>query len=162
MSSVFGKNGKGFLAQSGAALFSLFSITCQSLRKPASCLLGFHTLVLSLSDVRTPLNYLIEFNGTHLWASFKLWHSSNDKEKKDWLVGEDVQTLKTCCRETWAFSAVSQFGTVSRKRFKKTKKNKESEIKWKILLFKILWKYAFLKFQSYPVYPPHAFQRPVN
>lgn len=48
------------------------SITCQSLRKSVSCLVGFHTLVLSLSDVCLLLNYLslIHFNGRDFLKTF--------------------------------------------------------------------------------------------
>lgn len=68
-----------------SSFFSL-SITCQSLRKPVSCLLGFHTLVLSLFDVCLPLNYLslIYFNGTDISKTFSA------ATKKAWLIGEDV------------------------------------------------------------------------
>lgn len=59
----------------GTELSSSFfshSITCQSLRKPVSCLLGFHTLVLSLPDVCLPLNCLslIYFIGTDFLKTF--------------------------------------------------------------------------------------------
>lgn len=130
----FGKNGNEFLAQSRAAFFSL-SITCQSLRKPVSCLLGFHTLVLSLFDVCLPLNYLslIYFNGTDVSKIF------NATTKKAWLIGEDVPIckisealllfrsdkrfskswqLKTCCHEARAvFSHKLWFETISRNWF---------------------------------------------
>lgn len=43
--------------ESSSSLFFSLSITCQSLRKPVSCLLGFHTLVLSLSVVHSPLKW---------------------------------------------------------------------------------------------------------
>lgn len=44
--------------ESSSSFFSL-SITCQSLRKPVSCLLGFHTLVLSLSVIHLPLKLFV-------------------------------------------------------------------------------------------------------
>lgn len=77
--------------------FFPLSITCQSLRKPVSCLLGFHTLVLSLCDVCSPFNYLslIYFNGT---GFLKTFGSAKKKEKKEArLIGEDVPICRIFC-----------------------------------------------------------------
>lgn len=66
--------------------FFPLSITCQSLRKPVSCLLGFHTLVLSLSDVCLSLNYLslIHFNGTDFLKTFS--SALGKKKNPGWSV----------------------------------------------------------------------------
>lgn len=190
MSSVFGKNGKGFLAQSRAALsFSLslsLSITWQSLRKPVSCLLGFHTLVLSLSDVRLPLNYLslIYCNGRGFLKTYShatpqrnladrrgcanmqnLWRSSllrSDKcFSKSW-------QLETCCHE--AVSAIScnfeQFPRSDLKRKKRIRRRDKLDNTLTLLSvgveFQCCRNIHFKSNKSFPLCPLHVYQRWAN
>lgn len=127
MSSVFGKNGNEFLAQGRAVFFFplSLSITCQSLRKSVSCLVGFHTLVLSLSDVCLLLNYLslIHFNGADFLKTFGSATATTlpPPKKKARLNSEDVPIcknfrgthfskswqFKTCCHEARAGLAIT-------------------------------------------------------
>lgn len=134
------------------------SITCQSLRKPVSCLVGFHTLVLSLCDVCLPLNYLsfIYFNGTDFLNTFS---SETHIQKKAWLISEDVPIckisegllllrsdkrfpkswqLKTCCHEARAiFAASRDFESFPGTDLNKNKES-DTEIKLKIRLHSFL------------------------
>lgn len=89
--------------QSNSSLFFfLLSTTCQNLRKPVSCLLGFHTFVLPLSDVGLPLKYLAAIcpDGSHFQ---KLGRSAKTcklaRVVHDECLSKSWQ-LRTCCQDT--------------------------------------------------------------